>query len=471
MSQTQRRHEPWRSNERHYCACCNSWMGSDRQSILIHENGKKHRENMEKLLQKRKEEKNQKENDKSMLISSLKKMEEIASLAHVSDVANGSFRVGNSSLDAQFLMGGRNNSNSVGTGNSTSTNTSTGNQIQDAATTKEMKSWQHRKEKRKKSDTNDDNDTNTNADNDEINKERKKARLKKQFELSPEKGHYIIGNTTYLEGSIYYPLFEEDMPIQIWIGSSTMSAEYKKKNEAQDLWKTGIVLRVYNDKGSENDNKNDGNSSGTSTSTVCDISFLRDINDDDESIEKKVSTDRLRLILGSDDLIPKTIEESRLQLMGGEEVINIIDDDDGRVVEVDENTGLSSFRTVSVRKVTVSQTVKEERARVRAKRREEVEKEKLKRKEIEARQMEEAKHANADDSALGAYDVWGKGGYKGININSEVKTDVNDAAKSLSEGKKNIKFKKRSTGKKSMFSKGSKRKQNRRTTFADSDDE
>ncbi len=421
MSHTKKQHEPWRANERHYCAVCNTWMGSDRQSILIHENGKKHRENMEASLQKRRDEKLKAEKDKKLLASSLKKMEEIAAMAHAKDVASGSFHDGNGiCLDASQPL----------------TNKAKG---ADTSVKSEMKSWKQRKEKRKN------NDVDDNAE--ELGKESKKQKVRKQ--LAPDEGHYIIDDRTFLEGSAYYPIFEEDMPVQIFTGSSTMSAEYRKTKEAENLWKTGIIVRCT--KGDDD---------------VFDISYLNDINDDDETIEKKVPGGRLRLILGSDDLIPKTIEESRLQLMGGEEVVNV---DDGRV-EVDENTGLSTFRTVTVRKVTVSQEVKEERARVRAKRREEVEKEKSKAREIEERKMEEAKHANADDSALGAYDVWGKGGYKGININSEVKLDVNDTAKSLSEGKKNVKFKKRTNGKKSAF-KNTKKKQNRRTTTADSDDE
>ena len=53
--------EPWRNKERHYCAVCNAWMGSDRQSIRLHENGKKHKENVEKDLVNRRDEKKKKE--------------------------------------------------------------------------------------------------------------------------------------------------------------------------------------------------------------------------------------------------------------------------------------------------------------------------------------------------------------------------------------------------------------------------
>jgi len=376
-------------------------------------------------MKKRCDEKSKCEKDKQFLASSLKKMEEIAALAHAKDVASGSFHgVSSAPLDSSLPLE---------------------NQTQKAKSSAkiEMKSWQQRKEKRQSSDNKEDAS--------ELGREIKKQRVQKQ--LAPDEGHYSIDDKTFLEGSTYYPIFEEDMPIEIWTGSSTMSYEYRKSREAQDMWKMGIVLRCKNKDVDAHESE-------------IDVSYLKDINDEDETIEKKVPVNRLRLVLGSDDLIPQTIEESRLQLMGGEEVINV---DDG-TVEVDENTGLSTFRTVTVRKVTVSQEVKEERARIRAKKRQEIEKEKAKIKEIEARKMEEARHTNADDSALGAYDVWGKGGYKGININAETKLDVSETAKSLSGGKKNIKFKKRTNDKKSMF-KASKKKQTRRTTFADSDDE
>ena len=249
------------------------------------------------------------------------------------------------------------------------------------------------------------------------------------------------------------------MPVQIWTGSPTINVEYRKSDEVKEMWKTGIILRV------RRNTKPDAEEIVT-----CDVSYLNNLNDEDETIEKNVIGERLRLILGADDLIPATIEEARLSLMGGEEVTTM----STGVAQIDENTGLTSWGTVSVRKVTVSQEVKEERARIRAKRREQLEKEKTKEKEIEARKMEEAKHTNADDSALGAYDVWstssGKGGYKGVQIHTDAKVEVSDMAKSLAKGKIGVKFKKAGSNKNSIF-KRAKKKQNRRKTFADDDDE
>ncbi len=325
----------------------------------------------------------------------------------------------------------------------------------------DLKSWQDRKEKRKMAKGDGQNDENI-RDKQQQQKQAKRRKL----ELRPDEGHYQMNSKTYLEGGIYASIFEDDMPIQIWTGSSTMTSEYRKTDEAQTLWKTGIIIRVHKKPNPQNLNEEE---IIDASSILCDISYLKNDADYDETIEKKVVAERLRLILGSDDLIPSTIEEARLCLMGGEEIISV--EDPAAEAQIDENTGLSGWGTVSIRKVTVSQEVKEERARARAKRRAEMEKEKMKEREVEARRMEDAKHSNADDSALGAYDIWltsGKAGYKGMKIQEDVKVDAADSAKSLAKGRTNVKFK-AAGGKKSMFKKA-RQKQNRRKTFADDDD-
>lgn len=196
---------------------------------------------------------------------------------------------------------------------------------------------------------------------------------------------------------------------------------------------------------------------------VADIAYLLRTNDTDETLENAVRPDRLRIVLGADESIPDSLEEARLAAMGGE-VTNV-----EQAVEVDENTGLSSWGTVSIRRTTVHQEQKEERDRVRAKRRAEAEWAQALEKEANARRMEEAKVENADDSALGAFDVWssGKAGYKGVDIHKETKLGVHDTAKSLSKGMGNVEFKKRKGT--SQFKKA-KKKQNRRTTSADDED-
>ena len=212
---------------------------------------------------------------------------------------------------------------------------------------------------------------------------------------------------------------------------------------------------------------------------AVDVAYLRNSNDEDETIEKAVPPYRLRLLLGSDEMIPGTIEEARLDLMGGEEIIETHADDGtaggagaAAAPTIDENTGLATWSTTTVRKVSANREAKEERARIRAKRREEAERARQQERDLNERKMEEAKVANADDSALGSYDVWtgGKAGYKGVDIMKNDKVEVSDTVKSLAKGKGTVAFKKIGSGS-SMFKVKAKKKKNRRVTSADDDDD
>lgn len=255
------------------------------------------------------------------------------------------------------------------------------------------------------------------------------------------------------------------MTVQIWTGSPSMTSDYKKSADSQALWKNCIILKIHTDRIVSSDKETE-----EGATIKCRVSYLKNVNDEDETIEKRVEASRLRLILGADEFTPATIDEARLALLGGEEVTVL---DTALKVEIDENTGISGWTVSSVRKTTVNCELKQERLRQKVKKREEKEKEENKSKEAEGRRMEEAKHENADDSALGAYDVWstsGKSGYKGVQINANAKLDVSETAKSLSRGKKNIKFKKRgSSNKESFMSKKAKKKKNIRTTFSEDD--
>ena len=429
---------------------------------------------MEASLVKRREEKLEEEKEVKEMDKIKKMMEAAAAGASAADVASGSFactythtQASNTSLYNGTATSGISQLQNMQTLES-------GGGVEGGGGQGEINSWQHRKDKRKKSKSGGDD-----TEKDEI---AKRSSKKRKIELKPNEGHYhyqpkgqgqdVIATCTYLEGGVYASIMEEDMPIQIWTGSSTMTLEYMKSDsdEVRNMWKDGIILHVHKNLGVNASSNGDDNDDDDDDEIIeCDVSYLKDLNDDDETIEKKVIANRLRLILGADDLIPSTIEEARLSLMGGEEVITI---ENGMEAEIDENTGLTGWGTVSVRKVTVSQEVKEERARARAKRREQLEKEKSKERDLEARKLEELKHSNVEDSALGAYDIWsttsGTAGYKGVQIHSDAKVDVSDTVKSLAKGKTDVKFKK-SGGSKSMF-KRAKKKQNRRKTFADDDD-
>ncbi len=449
-----RRTDSWKNAERHHCKYCNVWMASDRISIQIHENGKKHREAVEESLRKRRDDKLKEEREKDVMEKSLKMMEEAAARAHVADVQSGAFY---QSVSCTVVNGAATSFPNMGQQPIPGVD----EKIKDNKSKSEMNSWKVRKQKR--GDDRASSQKEDVEDLDEIKRKKRRIMIDRYKNLEPDEGHYTIDKSTFLQGDIYISIMEEEMPVQIWTGSITTTKEYRKSDDptVQALWKHGIILKV--DKTSDDIDK-----------TLCSVSYLKNLDDEDETIEKKVSADRLRLILGSDELIPSTIEEARLSLLGGEETI--LQNGSGvngsvATPEIDDNTGLSSWGTVSIKKVTVSQEVKEERARARAKRREQFNKEQMKEKEAQARKMEEERHSNTHDSALGAFDVWstteGKAGYKGVQIhqNEDVSQNIQ-----LAKGKVDVKFKKKGSDKKSMF-KRAKKKQNRRKTFADDDDE
>ena len=91
MSQKRQRRAPWENDERHYCALCNSWMGSDRQSILIHEGGRKHREATEADLLRRREDRAERERADRDMAGMLKRIEASAASRIAGDVSKGFF--------------------------------------------------------------------------------------------------------------------------------------------------------------------------------------------------------------------------------------------------------------------------------------------------------------------------------------------------------------------------------------------
>jgi WW domain-binding protein 4 len=396
--------EPWRNKERHYCAICNAWMGNDRQSILLHENGKKHIEAVEADLKRRREDKARKEKDQSDLESVFAKVNAAAAVGGSSGGGGSSFGV--------------------------------------------RKPWEQQtapygaipsKHKPK-------------AQNREVRPEKASSAcaatpIEKKKEEDINAGHYNIEGTSYLDGSIYAPILEEGMPIQLWVGDPNASDGEKRDLRSFNYWKIALLAKVVKKRKSGNEQE----------VSSCHVSYLQNSDDDDETLKSNVSPSRIRLVLGSDPLLPSTLEEAHLALLGGEQTIQV--DDNNADGIVNENTGLSTWSTTAIRKVSSHYEQNQERKRKREHEKELAEYKEKKEKEIKARMMEEAKYANAHDSALGAYDVWssatsaveGKAAaYKGVDINKETKVEVADTAKSLSKGMGSVAFKKKKVKKKSI---------------------
>jgi len=441
-------------------------MGSDRASILTHENGKKHKANLEESLKRKRQDKAREEKQQAALEKHMAMIEREATQAHWTDLSSGSFQsqsggvgggVGNrygaepmnmvSALggDPTAVIGNRRSCVPVSVssqGQPVEKNESCkgrGREKDGSEKKAELNSWKNKKERRK----NDDNDENANDTTERSNFSTDgKVGLKK---ISNDEGHYEIDGVTYLEGKstrlctqqtericlylllegeIFGNIIREGTAVELWIGSSEKRG-VKMLSENIPLWKAGLVLKVYKD-------------AKDIEKLSFDVAYLRDPSDKEETVESKAVCSRLRLALGRGDGVPSSLEEARLIRQGGESIEQF-----KMEIEIDDKTGFSTWNTVSVRKATVQHEESKERAREWAKRREEAQKEEDTRKEAEVRRMEEAKNANADDSALGAYDVWNSGsGYKGVDISKEMKLNSSDTAKSLADGAK-VAFKKR----------------------------
>ena len=253
------------------------------------------------------------------------------------------------------------------------------------------------------------------------------------------------------------------MPIEIWTGAHSLNnpvVEHEMRQEEKStLWKAGLVVkkRVV-------DNTNE-------LFFLFDVAYLLHPEDEDETFEENVHPTRLRLVIhpsqtndssvsiktADDPRIPKSIEEARLMLLGGEEEVLVeptsVDDND-----IDENTGFTKFQTVSIKRMTVSHEEQQQLEVEREKKKREKEEELLNKDLVKRVKMEEAKYLGAEDSALGAYDVWGTsgGGYKGVSITTTSTKAV--TGKSLSKG--TVEFKKKNSN-------SSKNRNNRRTTSAE----
>lgn len=413
-------------------------MGGDRQSVLIHENGKKHKENLEKNLQQKRQAKHEEELAQKLLQSTLQKIHQAAneSYMHDSVVYGDTYTAAIAQPPSSFAAF----ASAAAVPLQPDPKPIEGPPIKDSAK-QEKKDWESRKKKREESKS-----RGKSGDDEEPEESSKKVKRT----IAPDEGHYQLGDHIYLEGSTFYGILEEDMPVQIWTGPVLASLAERRLPERDHQWVNGLVVALRNSKANE-------------WGVVVDAAYLQSTLDEEETLETSIPPHRIRIRLGADESIPKTIEEARLLAMGGEEVE--VEQNHGG--DVDEATGLSSWNTVSIRRTTVHQELKEERARLRQQRKDAILKEEQLKKEVEARKMEEAKVENADDSALGAYDVWssGKAGYKGVDISKEAQLDIHDTAKSLSKGMGQVEFKK------PTFSNKGKKAANRRKTTADEDDD
>ena len=476
---------------------------------MLHENGKKHRENVERAMQERRIKKQREEKAQKFLSDSLRQMEQSALAAAGAGGNSGvtqscTFRsqpAASAQLNRIYSNYPRqpphqsNHSYPKGSrydipppGNISSLHVprpfdeqARSNQIlppNQATNTSQLQQeridWQAKKLTREEMNTNkrknrEGDDGDSDIEPDETLNKRPKVVIK------PGEGFYSYEDTgetdvnrgnnsatkektaIYLQGEIFFGLLEEEMSIQLWTGTSSTSRVEKQQSMNVRNWKNALVVQVANRNELQRPSVN--------------VSYMLSQDDTDETIEKNVSLDRIRIVLGGDEKIPDSLEEARLLAMGGEE-IHFTSNPNGeeatnnnRQQEIDEATGFSGWSTVSIKKTSQRQQHREERKRFNESKLLDAKKREEEQKRIAERRLEESRASNADDSALGAYDVWGKMDYKGVDISKEVHSSIEDSAKRLA-------VENPATGSKIVFKKRAKKKgqkAGRRRTSADDD--
>lgn len=493
MAAWERRREPWQREQRYYCATCNVWMGSDRHSILLHENGKKHRENVERAMEGRRNKKQRVEEAQKFLSDSLKQMERaaLAETGGKGDVHNRTIKPGSvapSHLSSNRVknMHAHNDQThynhrqppqgtnfSIGRGdisqfsvmNSSpharaphivnplnhSNNRLVSNHQTRSQLEQERIDWQTQKIKREEINTNKRKDRGGD-DNGQDEDTIQSFTTHSKVTIRPGEGYYSyddadennIKNGTgegekkepielksaiYLEGSVFFGLLEAEMPVQVWTGSSSCRIE-KRRIANVSSWKNALILRVV----SNHFDSTRGQSNAQLP--LVDVSYLTSVDDREETIERKIFVDRIRIKLGDDEKIPDSLEEARLLAMGGEEVhftstSNLKQENSNDQQHELDVTGLSGWQTVSIKRTTHRQEHKEARRRFEERKLDASKKREAEQEQIAMRRLEESRAASADDSALGAFDVYGKMSYKGVDISKEATYSVEDSVKRL----------------------------------------
>jgi len=326
-----KRRDVWRSLERHYCEVCNCWMGGDRQSIMLHENARRHQNNVEKKLRNAKIAKTQQERENEKLASTLYEIEKVAVLNHLTKDHKVYGRV--AAAATATLVKPRQGSSYCGPRGFYA---EVAGRSQPKNQDKDIKNNEFDTLKKKR---------------DGVDVQRNKAMPNKALGIN--EGHYKIGNTTYLDCSVYVSILKVEMPGQIWKGESSIEG-IKRAEKNMKQWKNGIIVKVKlvpkEIIGLQHE-----------TETLVDFAYLKNPNDNKETLEKNVKPSRIRLIVGSGDDVPNSVDEARLIILGGEEVLKI----DETVTEIDENTGFSSWGTVSIRKTTEAKEIQQEEERIK----------------------------------------------------------------------------------------------------------
>jgi U1 zinc finger len=484
----------WERQERHYCQYCNVWMGSDRQSILLHENGQKHKAAVDQYMLDKRATKAEQDKASSLIQRSLAQMEAAAQQSQASDAPYYGHSIpppppppSTSSFLPHYPFPVHSAPLPPPVVQSSMAPPPPGIPPQQGsnrnASAQEKRQWEDRKknrqednERKRKDRKGDDDGEGSDDETDGRGGPRHSQSLtSKRIRMDPEFGHYTTASVDptkiWLEGGVFgEQLVEEDMPVQLWTGPVLATPPEKRLPERNLHWKDALILAVRKQLSQTTAEDTTAGEESAVPTVVVDVAYLESPDAAHETVVKSVPLHRIRILLGSpkDDRIPETLEEARIIALGGMEeepasAGNASAAAASAATAIDEATGLSSWTTVSVKKTTVRQELREERERLRQKRRDAALAAQREAKRAEERKMEEAKVSNADDSALGAYDVWNRGakeGYKGVDIHGEAKVEAHELGRKLAEQGAVVQFKKPTFKSKA-------KKQSRRTTSSD----
>lgn len=175
---------------RHYCEYCNVWMANDRQSIMLHENGKKHCLNVEKFLEEKRKNKLAQSKEAKLLQKSLQTMQQVAFEQHIRQDLHHNYYQD----EEQTATKATTASAAI---NETADNSYKSGSV-DKDGQKKKREWEQKKKQReaenKKRKT-------SQGDEESLQKKPKKRRL------GPNEGHYSVDDKTYLEGKCVSCLF------------------------------------------------------------------------------------------------------------------------------------------------------------------------------------------------------------------------------------------------------------------------
>uniref|UniRef100_A0AAV1T5I4 Matrin-type domain-containing protein n=1 Tax=Peronospora matthiolae TaxID=2874970 RepID=A0AAV1T5I4_9STRA len=393
----------WVSRERRCCKYCNVWMPSDKTSIKHHEQGRKHKEKVEEVLELNRRTKLDAKNAQKEIQNQLQRIEEAAHAKFEQDLVR-------CSTKAQVSTSGQTVASSLPPFRPTQIKAvSCFVKHRNEGDAVSVTRLEHRQPWARGA-----LDRLNSKENEEVNEEEEEEGVEEQ----DDKGVYAVKGIVYLEGKKHETQLDSGSACQIWV-------------EEQEQWLDALVEQAT-----------------VHTILNTELSFRRFTiaymspssqqcaeNEDKRKpvTEHNVLADRLRIPLPANvtlEAAEKMVERWRNH--------GAAESPTWTPVVIDETTGMGEWNTVEVRQI-------DESLEAVAQREKEAEAETARRNE-EQQCLESLENLSSQgDNALGAFNPWG-GTYKGLNLDSNADATapghVASSSKEMASGS-NVSFKKR----------------------------